>query len=288
MGEANGRDRAWVLLILVLLCTWSRGPEAEPETLEGFQEGKGETMKKGKGETMKSCDFRRSFITFVTPGRSNHARIQVEARCELTDLKTGQMENFYLVASCKGEDTYGTGRLFLVPSYDFCIIYSSKDFMILRTYSNAERDNTTVGDHQGYFLEVRFHIEMVGAKVLEDNAAVVKATLSNCPLNGRTEITDEAGHYRAMIESPIKTMNVNDLQNIYQVDTGPILLPNFHSTKERLVERFQLAYVAYNNPEEAYFVIQEPTPIVEGSPHRISFYSRVTRMNAKNSVWLLR
>lgn len=280
MSGANLKGQGWVPLAVALLGTAGWGGEP-------VQEGLVEVPEEA-GETMKSCDFSRSFITFVTPGRSNNARIQVEARCEFTDLQTGQTEPFYLVASCKGEDTYGTGCLFLVPSYDFCVIYSSKDFMIIRTHSNAERDNTTVGDNQGYFLDVRFHIQMVAARVLEDNASIVKATLSNRLLNGRTEITDEAGRYRAMIEFPVKTMNVNDLQNIYQVDTGPILLPDFHSSKERLVERFQLAYVAFNHPEEAYFVIQEPTPIAEGSPHRVRFYSRVTRMKAHNSLLALR
>lgn len=101
---------------------------------------------------MESCDFSRSFITFLTKNRSNNARIQVEARCEITDRKTGESESYYLVASCKGEDTYGEGCLFLQPSYDFCMIYSSKDFMIIRTYVNADQNNVTIGDNRGYFL----------------------------------------------------------------------------------------------------------------------------------------
>jgi hypothetical protein len=222
---------------------------------------------------METCDFSRSFITFVTQNQTNNARIQVESRCILTDLKSGTSEIYYLVASCKGEDTYGEGRLFLVPSYDFCMIYSLKDFMIIRTHSNAERDNTTVGDNKGFFLDVHFHIKLVEGKVFDSNDAIVKATLENLVLNGRTEIKNE--RYNAIIEFPIKTMNVNDISVMYQVDTGPILLPDFTSTKERIVERFSLAYVAYNKPDEAYFVIQEPTPIKNDD--KVSHYSRVVR-----------
>jgi len=87
-----------------------------------------------------------------------------------------------------------------------------------------------------------------------------------------------------MIEFPIKTMNANHVRGIYQVDTGPILLPNFTSNKERMVERFQLAFVAYNRNDEAYFVIQEPTPITEGSGEKVSHYSKVVRADAKNTV----
>ena len=237
---------------------------------------------------MESCDFARSFVTFVTPGRSNNARIQVEARCELTDQTTGDVESYYLVASCKGEDTYGAGRLFLVPSYDFCIIYSSADFKIIRTHANAEQDNVGVGDIKDKFLDATFHVDMADADLLDDDKAVVEATLANRVVNGRTEIADEAGRYRAMIEFPVKTMNVNDIRWMYQVDTGPILLPDFASQHERMIERFQLAFVAYKRSDEAYFVIQEPTPVVKGRPEKVSHYSRVIRMDAANSVVALR
>jgi len=233
---------------------------------------------------MKSCDFSRSFITFVTNNRSNNARIQVEARCEMLDEKTGESEDFYLVASCKGEDTYGEGCLFLIPNYDFCMVYSHEDFMIIRTHGNAERDNATVGHNRGHFLDVHFHIEMSDAEVLENDEEIVQATLANRILNGRTKIADEDGRYSATLEFPIKTMNVNDINNAYQVDTGPILLPDFASSKERMVERFQLAFVAYNQGNEAYFVIQEPTPIAEDSNEKVSHYSRVVRADARNSV----
>ena len=103
-------------------------------------------------------------------------------------------------------------------------------------------------------------------------------------LNGSTEITDEVGRYRAILEFPIKTMNVNHIKGLYQVDTGPVLLPDFTSNKERMVECFQLAFVAYNRIDEAYFVIQEPTSIVAGSVDKVSYYSKVVGVEAKNTV----
>ena len=38
----------------------------------------------GEERTMKTCDFSRSFVTFVTRGRGNNALIQVEARCAVS------------------------------------------------------------------------------------------------------------------------------------------------------------------------------------------------------------
>ncbi len=125
---------------------------------------------------------------------------------------------------------------------------------------------------------------MAEEEILADNEAIVKATLNNRLLNGRTTITDPAGRNRAIIEFPIKTMNANDIRNIYQVDTGPILLPDFKSQERRVVERFDLAYIAYSKPDEAYFVIQEPISVCGTEEPKVSHYSRVVRMDAENEV----
>jgi len=242
---------------------------------------------KCKGLAMdKSCDFGRSFITFVTPGGRNNARIQVEARCAVVDRKTGQREDYYLVASCKGEDTYGKGPLFLEPSYDFCMIYSTRDFRIIRVHGNAQRDNETVDEIAKRFETAHFNIKLVAAEVLADNKAVVAATLANRVLNGRVTFVDPSKRYEATIEFPIKTMNVNANTVMYQVDTGPILVPNWNAEKARWVERFDLAFVAYNKPDDAHFVIQTPTPVVDGDAKgpKVSHYSRTMRQDAKCCV----
>jgi hypothetical protein len=233
-----------------------------------------------------TCDFSRSFITFVLPGGKNNARIQAEARCVILDRKTQKRDDYYLVASCKGEDTYGKGPLFLVPNYDFCMIYSRTEFRIIRVHSNHERDVETVGGIADRFEAVRFQIKDVPCDVLCDNKAVVEATLSGRPLNGRVTIVDPTKRYEATIEFPIKTMNVNANEGMFQVDTGPVLLPNWNAEKARWVERFDLAYVAYNGPNQAHFVVQEPTPVVGGDPKspQVSHYSRTTHQDASCSV----
>jgi len=238
---------------------------------------------------METCDFSRSFVTFVTRERANNARIQVEARCALTDVRDGSSEDYFLVASCKGEDTYGSGVLFLEPSYDFCGIFSAREFILIRAgVPYHARD--TVGANRDLFDDVLFYIRTVEAEALDTNEAIVQATLANRVINGRVEIADPTGRYRASIEFPIKTMNVNDIRNVYQVDTGPVLVPDFASSRERMVERFDLAYVAYNTPDEAYFVIQEPIAIDPQQPDgpMVSHYSRIVRMATRNSLLAMR
>lgn len=238
---------------------------------------------------MKSCDFSRSFVTFVTPKRGNNARIQVEARCTLTDVQQGASEDFYLVASCKAEDTYGPGALFRDPNYDFCAIFSKKEHHIIRAGVPYENQDS-IGDNQGRFEDVLFDIKWAAATVLSTNDKIVKATLAGKVINGRTEIADPTGRYRAEIEFPVKTMNVNDIRTMYQVDTGPILLPDFQVKAERAIERFLLAFVAYKSPGEAYFILQRPIPAVPGQAGgaKVAHYSEIVRIETRNSILALR
>ncbi|NOZ24135.1 MAG: hypothetical protein GXP25_23915 [Planctomycetes bacterium] len=238
---------------------------------------------------MESCDFGRSFITFVTEGRGNNARIQVEARCLVTDTKACETEEYFLVASCKSEDTYGKGVLFYEENYDFCVIFSQKENRIFRIGFPYDPTKSTIHTNEERFEEVSFHITKAEAEVLGSNQEIVRATLAGDIINGRTEISSADGRYRALIEFPVKTMNVNDIENLYQTDTGPILLPDFGMETNRMIERFQLAFVAYNRSDEAYFIIQEPAPASPGKPDgpQVCDYSRIVRLKARNVVLAL-
>jgi hypothetical protein len=293
-GEATGLCKTPVPLFLILGALQSSSCPAKQGSDAGTNRPpaaatRGSAEQKGSAMT-RSCDFSRSFVTFVTPGRGNNARIQVEARCTILDRQTNQSEEFYLVASCKGEDTYGKGPLFLEPNYDFCGIFSNREFMLIRRHSNHRRDNETVATNAERFEALRIDLKLVDAEVLPDNPRIVQATLANRIINGRVQIADATARYEATIEFPIKTMNVNDIKMMYQVDTGPILLPNWNAEKKRAVERFDLAFVAYNRPDEAYFVIQTPTEVDVGDPKspKVSHYSLTSRMPAKCEVIELR
>ena len=91
---------------------------------------------------------------------------------------------------------------------------------------------------------------MIEGDVCADNSAIVRATLSNLPLVGQTEIADEATGARAILQYPIKTMNVRPAEgtkpDLFQVDTGPMLVPDFAASPVPDIRRFEPAFVAYN------------------------------------------
>jgi hypothetical protein len=232
------------------------------------------------------CSYSSSFVTFVLKKRANLARLQVESRCVLLDAQGRVIEEFFQFASCKSEDTYARENLFLNPNYDFSGVFSREHYVLFR--AGAPQDPAKYAERgvvKQRFEDVLFRIRNArNARVLKSNAEIVQATLAGHDLIGRTEIRDGATGKRAILEYPIKTMNVNDGRVIYQVDTGPIAFPDFTRSAPRPVDILELAYVAFNAPSEAYFVLQRPTALRRDGQEScmVSHYSEIRRMTATN------
>ena len=58
-------------------------------------------------------------------------------------------------------------------------------------------------------------------------------------------------------------MNVKENPTRFQVDTGPLIIPDFNRVTARPVECFEVAYVVYNRFDEAQFILRKPVPIMQ-------------------------
>src|SRR5262249_46449812 len=116
---------------------------------------------------------------------------------------------------------------------------------------------------------------------------VCTATASNLPLIGRTEFRDPKRKERYVLEYPIKTMNFAPLTPSFQVDTGPLLAPDFTSTASSPIDRLEMAHIAYNRFDRAEFILRRPTPIkdIEGKELcRVLHYSEAREYAAQNRI----
>ncbi len=234
---------------------------------------------------MQVCDYGRSFVTFVTEGRGNNARLQVESVCRLTDLSSGVTQEYLFFASCKSEHTFAERDLFHEDNYDFCGIFSEDEYAIFRTHSTHTERFREEGLWRDRFKEVVRHVLLVEGDVLADSADVVAASLRNVPLVGQVEIASEYETLQALIELPIKTMNANDIRNVFQVDTGPVAFPDFGLDVRRHIERLSPTYVAYNAPDFADFVIQAELAIGGNDGETaVTHYSRLVSLSAETRV----
>ncbi|SVE44494.1 uncharacterized protein METZ01_LOCUS497348, partial [marine metagenome] len=65
---------------------------------------------------------------------------------------------------------------------------------------------------------------------LKTDEESVEQTFRNMPLVGQTELRDGTSGLRAVLEYPIKTLNVIKSPVRCQVDTGTLVVPDFSTT----------------------------------------------------------
>lgn len=212
---------------------------------------------------MQPIDYSRSFITFSVPG--NNARIQLEARCLLTQ-PDGSSEQYLLFASCKSEDTYAADNLFRVPetspNYDFSGLYSDSLYRLERIFADAEGKAPETGLIADRFTDLTRYRHEVAATPLQSKREIIAATLAHKVILARNEITDETTGVTQLLEYPVKTMNVHPETGQFQIDTGPVALYDCSDRSECVMQRFRWAYCACNDFTKAWFVSQAPTPLI--------------------------
>lgn len=233
---------------------------------------------------MTAIDFSRSYMRWL--GSGNNVRILIDAACTLIDDETGQSESYYLIAPCRAENTHADDDLIKMPSYEFCGIWGEKEKYIIRTYWVSDRDRYQYVD-KADTLDIR---RFQNVRQLTDNDAVFSATMeSSAPLISRTTIHDDRNGTTAVLEYPVNTMNVIDVPRVrYQVDTGPLILPDFNTIAARPIENLEIAYVVYNKSDEAQFIVRKPVPIMDDDAPVFSKtdYSEIRIMSAKNEILL--
>ena len=82
----------------------------------------------------------------------------------------------------------------------------------------------------------------------------------------------------------MKKINIEPEKKLYQIDTGPIGLPDLSQRDEPRVDCLKLAFVAFNAPHFADFVVEQPTPVIEDEQERcqVFHYSNPISLSAKN------
>ena len=217
---------------------------------------------------MKPIDFARSYITFFYPSYPNNARITLDAACTLTDEQSGESDIFYLNVPVRHEGNYyeRNADLFQLPNFDWCAIWSEKEHLFIRTCTSSDRDQRERSSSPGRFSEVHMNIRSLdNHRPLADAEQIVQSVKDSLPLVARTELRDEQRHLRVTLEYPVKTINFLDNPARFQVDTGPVIVPDFAATMVNAIQRFDLAFVNYNTLDRAEFLLRRPSPVLEGN-----------------------
>ena len=243
---------------------------------------------------LPDIDFGRTYLRFSTTRVNHTPRLDVDAACALIG-PDGDVRRYFLTCPCIGERMYVRQDMILEPPCEFNLIAAPDDqFLMTKRHASAEHDVRTA--HR--FGEVMPTHDGEGAKVIElavdvNRHAVVRpvqtcedfrqALVGNRPMNGRTTFLDEDGVTTVVMDYPLRTVNVANDKEAWQVDAGPVLLPAFDPAGDLEVSRFGTAFMVFNAWDYAELVIRQPTP-VGGGDARTNHYSLRRGLHGRNGI----
>ncbi len=242
---------------------------------------------------VRTIDFSRSYFRFYIdfespkqaislshkpPTRTNRTRINIESTCRVTHRSTGKATLYLLSASCKTEQVGGAkNELWIHPNADVCFLMSDDDqFAIYKSWSHNNpgvmREPASLGPQpeRQYFMadenfdELTLDLLPAEAAVLSSFDAIRDGIYGRQPLVSRITYAD--GDYDVQIDQPVKTINLAERDEVFQTDTGPIILPDLSADRltdagGMFIKTFDLAYSAFHRADWAEFVINVPTTI---------------------------
>jgi hypothetical protein len=233
-------------------------------------------------------DYGLSFL--CNPSPKNAIRFWIESRTTVIDDANGQSTVFYQCASCKSENTFGKKDLLYQDNYDFLPIFGgeeAEDLILFRRPARLSDRYRQIAKSEKIWgkpiLKLR---EGKPVTVLDTWEQIRDVTAAGVPIVTQTEIKNSQTGLRAIIECPVKTMNISLEHKMYQVDTGPIAFPDLTKRFDPMIESLSLAFIVFNAPHFADFVIEQPTPVIEDGQERckIYHYSNPFSIPAKNTV----
>lgn len=230
-------------------------------------------------------DYGRSFI--CNTAEFNSVRFWVESRTTIFDDEAGASTEFYQCGSCKSEHTFAETNLFHEENYDFLPILGDDHWLVFRRPAGLSERYHTIEPVDKYWGKPTLKLRWAeGVRVLHTWEAIRDATAAGVPIVTQTELADPNTGLRAILECPVKTMNISMPLAMYQVDTGPIAFPDLSQRYQRHIECLRLAFIAFNTDHFADFVVEQPTAVVEDGEElcKVYHYSKPFSLPAKNLV----
>jgi hypothetical protein len=258
----------------------------------------------------EAIDFSRSFlwwrvdtdklppgtVTVPPPYALNNARVPLDCLATVTETATDRRRQFALGVSCKTEAVGAESDIWPQPNADFKPVLSDDGQMLgIKTYDIVGRQLPFVVESLGMqperlvskvsevFESARTDVERVDAEPLMASSAAVEAILANRRLVARTAYGDE--RYRVELEYPVKTVNANERDTLFQPDTGPVLVPDLECELDDLIGSLQLAYVAFHQFDWSELLVRVPVPVAEGV--EVHHYARSMRLDCRNQLLAL-
>lgn len=242
------------------------------------------------GNSFSCIDYGKSF--FCNTAEFNSVRMWIESRTTIIDTKSGKSTVYYQGASCKSENTFGEKDLFYADNYDFCPVFGEGKVLVFRRHVTKRGDgyqSLKKMEEMWGGNPVIYAPEAEAVTELDTFEKIRDATAAGIPIVTKTEFENKRTGLRAIVEAPCKTMNVSHPKKMYQVDTGPLAFPDLSKKYDPQIKSLSLAFIAFNQPYFADFIIEAPTAIMDGKKEvgTVYHYSKILSIDAKNTILAL-
>lgn len=206
-------------------------------------------------------DFRRSFLNFKTnPSlliQNNHSRRQIESKLSVIDSEQDVTTDYFLGVSVRSEAMYQTDRIFLSPNYEFFPIFSTNTVQFRRRHfpyraDNNEEEKGALQNLSSFSADV---IYLARNKSLTPTQ-ILKASIEGYALQAK--VTTKLNNQEFIFQFPIKLINVDDVDGRFQVDTGPIVVPQDFKVKILSNSQLVRASIAFNSLDKIELILEEP------------------------------
>ena len=220
------------------------------------------------------------------PMTLNNVRMLLDARAVITHKASGRVHDYVLTASCKSEQVWVKRDIWHQPNADMCMLAGPDEFLVYKRWDKTDKGvmlfpaslgvqpERQLDDPKECFDRFSINLATRPGRPLENLDAILDTLSADAPVVAQTEY--ETSSHRVLLEYPVKVVNFSERERYYQVDTGPILLPDFEREYRSLLEGCRLAYVAHNCPEWAEFIVCVPTPLTDAV--KVHHYSKSIRL----------
>jgi len=177
-------------------------------------------------------------------------------------LHIEKTETYYLAPAVIAGNVYAKNDMVKNPVYLFQIAASKQKHVIFRTFVSPSGNQSSVDNNSALFEEVQLHIIKKEATVLKNYDDIEFHFLNHSAMTAC--ICYETGqNLQVEIEFPIKHINIQREKRLYQVETGPILIPfgppSEMLSKARVQDHFHVAFVHFNRSDFAEITTHTPT-----------------------------
>lgn len=190
-------------------------------------------------------------------GDRYHVRIGYDSVCTIRVGDGAPALEIFLLQPCLAEYTIADRNLFQVPSQEFRVAFSRTHQIPIASRPRGDHEAVAARPHTWRFEDALFATNAIdGAQTAVDGTEVIRAVRENQVLNVRTTYKDSSRDLTVTLEYPIRAINVQRAKGQFQVDTGPLVLPDLETWDGSGVSRVFLAHAAFSGWERTEFILR--------------------------------